>query len=137
MFKRLKTKELFADPETRAAAVLTGCKNIVPARKTGEREVYVPDWGICLATGKPVRDGLKAVGIRAHDFHPEEEANRFPVRILQEMEEPFEWISEFRYPEQDGASPPVWWRYPREARRAAPPEALGVAPADVLLLYRE
>ena len=132
-----KTKELFADPETRAAALLTGCKNIVPAEKTGEREVFVPDWGIHLTTGKPVRDSLKAVGIRAHDFHPEEEANRFPVTILQEMEEPFEWISEFRYREQNGVCPPVWWRYPREARPPASPEALGVAPADVLLLYRD
>jgi len=132
-----RTKELFADPETRAAAVLTGCKNIVPAEKTGEREVFVPSWGIHLETGKPVRDRLKAVGIRAHDFHPDEGANRFPVQILQEMEEPFDWISEFRFREQSGMSPPVWWRYPRELRRPVPPETLGVAPADVLLLYRE
>ena len=132
-----ETKELFADPETRAAAVLTGCKNIVPAEKAGEREVFIPGWGIRLVTGKPVRDGLKAVGIRAHDFRPGEQANRFPVCILQEIEEPFEWISEFRYEKQDPGSPPVWWRYPREHRSPECPEALGVAPADVLLLYQE
>lgn len=130
-----QTKELFADPGTRAAAMLTGCKNIVSAEKTGEREVLVPDWGIHLTTGKPVRDGLKAVGIRAHDFHPNEGANRFPVQILQEMEEPFEWISEFRYQKQSPGSPPVWWRYPREFRCQEPPETLGVSPDKVLLLY--
>ena len=130
-----QTKELFADPGTRAAAMLTGCKYIVPAEKTGEREVLVPDWGIHLTTGKPVRDGLKAVGIRAHDFHPDEGANRFPVQILQEMEEPFEWISEFRYQKQSPGSPPVWWRYPREFRCQEPPETLGVSPDKVLLLY--
>ena len=137
MEKVKKTKELFADPETRAAAVLTGCKNIAAAEKTGDREVFVPEWNIRLETAKPVRDGLKAVGIRAHDFYPDEQANRFPVRILQEMEEPFEWISEFRYHFQEQGSPSVWWRYPREYRLPEPPEALGVAPEKILLLYQE
>ena len=131
------TKELFADPETRAAAILTGCKNIVPAEKTGEREVFVPEWGIRLKTGVTVRDGLKAIGIRAHDFRPDEPGNRFPVRILQEIEEPFEWISEFRWQTQSAGSEPVWWRYSRDSRKQNPPEALGVAPADVLLLYEK
>ena len=129
------TKELFADPETRAAAVLTGCKNIAAARKTSEREVFVPDWNIHLKTGKPVRDGLQAIGIRAHDFRPETGENRYPVRIIREMEEPFEWISEFRYNEQNTESPTVWWRYPRELRREEAPKALGVSPEKVLLLY--
>ena len=130
-----ETKALFSDPETRTAAVLTGCKNISPAEKTGEQEVFVPEWGIHLVTAKPVRDGLTAIGIRAHDFRPDEPSNRFPVRILQEMEEPFEWISEFRYEKQNPGSPPVWWRYPREFRRQEPPEALGVSPDKILLLY--
>ena len=129
------TKELFADPETRAAAVLTGCKNIAEAQKIGVHEVIVPEWGIRLTTGKPVRDGLKAVGIRAHDFHPDTEENCFPVRILRETEEPFEWISEFGFEHQADGSPPVWRRYSREFRTNEPPKQLGVAPADVLLLY--
>ncbi len=130
-----ETKALFADPETRAAAVLTGCKNIAGARKTGEREVFVPEWNIHLVTEKTVRDGLQAVGIRAHDFQPGIPENRFPVRIGQEMEEPFEWISEFRFADQDPGSPAVWWRYSRTARPETPPQALGVLPEKVLLLY--
>jgi len=131
-----ETGALFADPETRTAAVITGCKNIAGARKTGEREVFVPEWNIRLVTGKPVRDGLEAVGIRAHRFHPGETANRFPVRIGREMEEPFEWVSEFRFDGQDPGSAPVWWRYAKENRLPEPPEALGVSPEDILLLYQ-
>ena len=131
-----ETRELFANPESRAAAQLTGCKNISEARKTGEREIYVPEWNIRLKTGQPVRDGLKAVGIRAHAFRPEEAENRFPVRVLREIEEPFERISEFRYNEQNPGSPAVWRRYSRELREDTPPRELGVRPADVLLLYR-
>ena len=113
------TKELFADPETRTAAVITGCKNIAKARKTGEREVFVPEWNIRLTTGTPVRDGLEAVGIRAHHFCPD----------------PFEWVSEFRYDGQEPSAPAVWWRYAKEIRPPEIPEALGVKPDNILLLY--
>ena len=128
-------KDLFTDPGTRAAAVMTGCRNIAEAGKTGEKEVLVPAWNIRLKTGKPVKDGLKAVGIRAHAFRPEIAENRFPVRFLREMEEPFEWVSEFRYEGQKADSPAVWWQYAGEFRPEAFPEALGVRPEDVLLLY--
>ena len=130
-----ETKQLFADPGTRATAVLTGCKNISPARKTGEREVFVPEWGIHLVTAQPVRNEVSAVGIRAHHFRPDEPRNRFPVHLTQEMEEPFEWVSEFRYEGQAPGSPAVWWRYPKALRPQNPPKVLGVSPADVLLLY--
>ena len=134
MLTMKKTKQLFADPETRAAATLTGCKNIAAARKTGEREVFVPSWNVRLATGKPVGDDLRAVGIRAHYFNPGAPANRYPVTIVREMEEPFEWVSEFRYEGQPAENPPLWWRYPKERRPAKPPEELGISPANILLL---
>ncbi len=129
------TKELFADPGTRAAAVLTGCKNIAAAEKTGEREVFVPEWGIHLRTGQTIRSGLTAIGIRAHDFRPEIRENRFSVRTQREIEEPFERICEFRFETQTPGSPPVWWRYSRDARREESPEHLGVLPEKVLQLY--
>ena len=132
-----KTKELFADPGSRQAAALTGCKNIVSAVKTGEYEVLVPEWDIHLTTGTPVRDDLRAIGIRAHYFNPKTPVNSFPVRFGREMEEPFEWVSEFRYEQQDPASPAVWWRYAKEKRPSRRPEQLGIAPANILLLYDE
>ena len=129
------TKELFADPGSVPAAVMTGCKNVVSARKTGEYEVEVPAWGIKLQTARPVEDGLSAIGVRAHYFHPSTPHNRFPVCFAEEMEEPFETILQFRYAGQDPSSPPVWWRIPKEKRPTPFPAELGVAPANVLLLY--
>ena len=131
------TKDLFADPGSIPAAVMTGCKNIFPARKSGDYEVEVPALGIRMQTAQPVRDGLSAAGIRAHYFNPSTPHNRFPVRFVQEMEEPFETILQFRYAGQDPASPPVWWRIPKEKRPRSFPAELGVAPANVLLLYDE
>ena len=129
------TKDLFADPGSIPAAVLTGCKNIVPAIKVGDHEVEVPGWGIRLQTAQAVGDGLIAIGIRAHYFNTQTQQNRYPVRYVEEMEEPFEVILQFRYAGQAPDSPPVWWRLSKEKRPRNFPEALGISPANILLLY--
>lgn len=128
------TKEVFADPGSEPAARLTGCKNIARAVKAGEYEVDVPEWGVRLTAAKPVPDNIRAVGLRAHYFHPRAAANRFAVRLESELEEPFEWILLFRYEGQDAASPALWWRMPKDKKPSAMPEALGIAPENVLLL---
>ena len=102
------TKQLFADPGSVPAAVLTGCKNIAAAG---------------------------AVGLRAHYFHPNAPQNRHPVVFAEEMEEPFETILQFRFAEQDPDSPPVWWRLAKDKRPQSFPAGLGISPANVLLLY--
>jgi molybdate transport system ATP-binding protein len=130
-----ETKELFDDPGSRQAALVTGCKNVIDARKTGEYEVEVPAWGVRLTTAQPVRDELCAIGIRAHYFGAGIRQNRLPVTFTGEMEEPFEYILQFRYKNQDDESPDVWWRIAKGNKDAAMPQELGVAPADVLLLY--
>ena len=132
-----KTKGLFADPGTKEAAVMTGCKNIVSAVKSGEREVFIPDWNIRLKTKETVKNRLCAVGIRAHYFHPNTPQNVYPVQIVREMEEPFAWVSEFRYAGQSPGSPAVWWRYPKDKRPTEAPDQLGVSPANILLLYEQ
>ena len=129
------TKELFADPGSVPAAILTGCKNIATAIKTGDYEVEVPEWGIRLQTAQPVGDNLAAVGIRAHYFNPSTAHNRFPVRFVEEMEEPFETILQFRWARQDQDSQPIWWRLSKDKRPQSFPKELGVAPANILLLY--
>ena len=128
------TKEVFADPGSEPAARLTGCKNIARAVKAGEYEVDVPEWGVRLTAAKPVPGDIRAVGLRAHYFHPRAAANRFAVRLESELEEPFEWILLFRYEGQDAASPALWWRMPKDKKPVAMSETLGIAPENVLLL---
>ena len=60
--------------------------------------------------------------------------NRFPVRFVEEMEEPFETIIQFRFEGQAPDSPPIWWRIPKEKRPAQLPPELGVAPVNVFCL---
>ena len=56
------------------------------------------------------------------------------MRLVGQMEEPFEWILEFRWEGQREDSKPLWWRVPKDRRPALFPEALGVSPANVLPL---
>ena len=129
------TKQLFADPGSVSAALLTGCKNIAKARKIDAHTVEVPDWGVRLTTAQEVGEGLCAVGLRAHYFGSSAVQNRFPVRYVEEMEEPFETTIQFRYAGQKEDSPAIWWRLSKDKRPASFPEELGIAPANVLLLY--
>ena len=133
------TKQLFADPGTVTGAMMTGCKNIAKAHRVDEFSVEVPDWGLRLRTARPVRENLCAVGVRAHYFSANSSQNSFPVRILDMVEEPFEDIIRFRYRSQTDGTPDLWWRIPKQYRpqdRAKNGDfSLGVAPANVLLLY--
>ena len=129
------TKALFADPGSVQAAILTGCKNIVEARRVDEHTVEIPEWGVRMETKDTVKEGLCAIGVRAHYFNPNAAQNRFPVRFIEEMEEPFETILHFRYENQRDGSPAVWWRLPKEKRPRDFPAQLGVAAANILLLY--
>ena len=129
------TKALFADPGSVQAAILTGCKNIVKAGRVDEHTVEIPEWGVRMETKDTVKEGLCAVGVRAHYFNPNAAQNRFPVRFIEEMEEPFETILHFRYCNQREESPAIWWRLPKEKRPRNFPSELGVAAANILLLY--
>ncbi len=129
------TKELFADPGSVSAAILTGCKNISAARKIDEYTVEVPAWGVRLQTAQEVREGLTAIGIRAHYFNVSAPANGFPVVYCEEMEEPFETIIQFRFASQRPDSDKIWWRLPKDRRPSVFPGELGIAPANILLLY--
>jgi molybdate transport system ATP-binding protein len=129
------TKSLFDDPGSRQAALLTGCKNIVDARKIGEFEVEAPDWGVKFITAMPVEDGVCAIAISSHYFETRMGRNTYPVRFKGEVDEPFERILLFRYENQNDSSPDIWWSIPKGGKLKEMPTALNVAPRSVLPLY--
>ena len=129
------TKQLFADPGSRRAALLTGCKNIADAKKLDDHTCFVPAWGVQLQTAKPLRDDLCAVAIRAHYFNQRTTVNACPVQFVGEMEEPFEVILRFRFAGQPADGPDLWWRVSKDRLPSPLPTALGIAPVNVLPLY--
>ena len=129
------TRQLFADPESRRAALLTGCKNIIDAKKAGEYQIEIPGWGVRFFSSQPVRDGLSAIGARAHDFDPRDSRNRFPVLITKVIEGPFDSNVHFRYMDQPDDSPDIVWLAPKEKGNTPYPREIGLAPGSIMLLY--
>ena len=58
--------ELFQNPGTLSAALLSGCKNYTAIEKRGENSFAALDWGITLTSGRAISDDIKYAGIGAH-----------------------------------------------------------------------
>lgn len=128
-------KTVFADPETRAGAVLTGCKNISAIRKLDERRVLALDWGMELTLDRDVGESC-AVGIRMHDvaFGPGE--NAFSCELTEEIENPFSYVAMLRPVGQENAMP-IGWEMEKERWRKLRAERVTVhLPPERLLLLR-
>jgi molybdate transport system permease protein len=85
--------QLFERPRTVVAARLTGCKNIVPARRIQEDRIAVDAWKCELQTAKQEVEALTHVGIRSHQiaFHPAADGdNTFPCWLVETSEAPHE-----------------------------------------------
>ena len=130
------TKAVFADPQSIAAARLTGCKNILPCTRVGEHTVHLAGWEQPLTVALPVPEGCRAVGIRAHDFAPcaPGTPNSLPVQAVSTSENPFDWNMIFTLP--DGETR-LWWKVSKETLAAPPPKApacLAAAPENIMPL---
>lgn len=129
-------KAIFRYPPSSQAARLTGCKNIAYAQKLEDNKVYVPSWNMIFSTEEYVKEELIAIGIRAHYFNATTPHNVGRVQLIEQIEEPFEWIIKFRYVGADEQTEPVWWRVSKEMKRHEMPDCLGVAPQNIILLYK-
>ena len=131
-----KTKEVFADPQSVAAARLTGCKNILPCTPLDSRTVRLDGWGTTLRLTLPVPVGCTAVGIRAHDFTPcaADAPNAIPVKAVSTSENPFDWNLICTSPE---GTAQLWWKVGKTSLSAAapePPQYLCAAPESIMPL---
>jgi molybdate transport system ATP-binding protein len=142
---RGRTKELFANPRSLQVARITGCKNISPIRRTGDREVLALKWGLRLTLPCPVPEDITHLGIRAHDFLPlsagdGEKPNQIRISVKRRSEAPFEEVILFT--NADAATPheslegkeEIWWKFSKYLNLKELPERLYVPPEAVLLL---
>ncbi len=90
-----KKNDLFANPTTVSAALLTGCKNISRAVRVGENSLNAIDWGMELNSSKPVPENLTHVGIRAHSLKLADDKpspNTMECKVDKVIENPFSYI---------------------------------------------
>ena len=116
------TKEVFADPQSIAAARLTGCKNILPCTPLSSHTVRLDGWDTTLRLAQPVPAGCTAVGIRAHDFTPctADVPNAIPVKAVSTSENPFDWNLICTPPE---GTAQLWWKVSKKSLCSAAPAA--------------
>lgn len=104
-----ETKEVFSNPQTVAAARLTGCKNIAAVQMISEDRWYVSDWDTELVFQKLVPKDTGYIGIRAHHFKKVEPGKKETVilcKMKRMLEEPFE----FTVIMENG----IWWKVSKE-----------------------
>jgi molybdate transport system ATP-binding protein len=95
------TKEIFKQPKLYTAAKITGCKNISKCEVLSSRCVRAVDWGIVLETEETIPQGIKYVGVRAHEFQmldaamAKDEKNVVKCRINRIVEGVFEYNVHF------------------------------------------
>ena len=85
-------KELFRAPATMGAALISGCKNISPAKVQPDGTLLCKDWGVSLKTALNVPENIAYVGVRAHYFTTEGTENAIPCTVERVVENPFSTV---------------------------------------------
>ena len=87
-------RELFDNPRTQAAALLSGCKNYAHIRPAGGARLEVVDWGVTLDCGRPVEEGVGMMGARSHYIRPAApgDVNSFDCRVLRVIDDVFSTV---------------------------------------------
>ena len=85
-------KELFRAPVTMGAALISGCKNISPAKVQPDGTLLCKDWGVSLKTALNMPENTAYVGIRAQYFPPEGTAHAIPCTVERVVENPFSTV---------------------------------------------
>ena len=85
---------LFRNPDTLAATLLTGCKNISPAKKIAEDMILAVDWQLELKVSGKVPDDVRYTGIRAHfmEVQAEPGENTFAMEVVSVVEDVFSYL---------------------------------------------
>lgn len=87
-------KDLFKSPKSLSEAVLTGCKNISKAKKSGMQTIYAEEWGNEFIVNGEIPENIEYICIRAHDIEISDNLNTentYSYLIDNIIENPFEF----------------------------------------------
>lgn len=127
--------EIFSRPQTVAAALLTGCKNISAARKISEDKLFAEDWQLTL-TAKKIPDDLKFIGIHDHNLEQRMTAgdNTFAFEIVRLVEDSSHFLLMVRVSNFNAL--PIRWQVNKKFRRADSELFLHIPAEKIILLNR-
>ncbi|MEE0509756.1 MAG: sulfate/molybdate ABC transporter ATP-binding protein [Peptococcaceae bacterium] len=99
--------DIFHNPTTKQAAILTGCKNFSSFVTRNAHQIYATDWGIILDVSQYAAK-YHYVGIRMHDILYGAGPNQALFTVLEEIENPFSYTIMVRAKEMPNALPLAW-----------------------------
>lgn len=104
--------EVFKNPQTRTAAMLTGCKNISRIERREEGRIFAADWGIELAANTGF-ESAEYVGLRMHSIYAGSGVNSFKCHVVEEIENPFSYTIMLR-PAKAKEGKSIGWEMDKE-----------------------
>lgn len=129
------THELFNQPETLTAALMTGCKNISRAKKIDAHKLFAENWKLTLYSTAEVPDGLSYVAIHAQFVNTDSAqcSNIFEAEVVQVIEDT-KFFSVMVAP-KDSESLPIRWDVDKRIWRKVQADTFKLKlPADKLIL---
>ena len=129
-------KAIFASPQTRTGAMLTGCKNISAIECIGPNRIYAAEWGMELAVNG-LSKAARYVGIRMHDICPGKGDNATLFKVVDVIENPFS-ITVMLRPDGTENTMPIGWETEKETWKNYQADKLYMRlPTDSLLLLED
>ena len=126
--------EVFANPQTRMGAMLTGCKNISAIKVLDNTHIRAVDWDMTLEVpGIPV--DTRSVGIRMHDIRHGQGQNGFRCRVVGEIENPFSYTVMLQ---ATPSAAPVGWEMNKEVWQKLRAQEVDIClSSEALLLLKD
>lgn len=129
--------QVFRVPQTRNGAILTGCKNVSPAKRLDDHHVLAVDWNMTLKVEEPLED-VAHVGIRMKYIHPGNQGeNVFRCRVVEVIENPFSYTVMLVAIDEPGAVPIGWEMLKDTWERMADETVTICMPEKSILLLKE
>lgn len=133
---QMERDRFFRFPQTKTAAILSGCKNVSEVFIEGGR-VRVPAWNLEYTGSFPAGPKPNYLGIRAHSFSreiTEKDDLCIPVFDAHIVEDPFEWTIFFKT-SADGRT--LQWKTPKQSEGGfiSIPERLYLKRDSLLYLF--
>ena len=138
--EKVPTAQLFQNPGTRGAALISGCKNYAEVCRVQGSSFLAREWGVRLDCGRPVPPEVRYVGIRSHYVRPAggDEPNAVDCRIDRVIDDVFGTVVMLRpenaVPGADGLLRMELAKSEWAALGAQQRLRVTLAPADLLLL---
>lgn len=130
---------LFENPQTLAATLLTGCKNVSKAERLDAHRVRAADWQLDLTVAAREPQSVAYAGLRAHFLEYREGAedparNIFSMEVADVIEDTFSYLVMIRRAGHQASC--IRWELPKAEWRAIKAPVLSVyfPPEKIMLM---